>query len=101
MKVWIIKGDFGSWDSHRQKVLKVVDSEEKAILFKNEYESKPDILFAKELYYKWMNGGDEDEDGNIIPEMTPEEDEIWRKRFHELDDYCEFNNCIISEFDVE
>jgi hypothetical protein len=101
MKIWIVTGDYGSWDGHYRKNLKAFDSEAKAISFKEEYESNPEITLAKDLYNKWLNGGDEDDDGNITPELTEVEKEFMRINHTKINELAEFNECIIYEFDVE
>ncbi len=100
IKVWIVFGDFGSWDSHRKTVLKVFSDEEKAKQFKEEYENNPQIKLAKELYRKWLYGGDEDDNGIILPKLTPDEKIIWNEMACAMDDFSEFNECIIEEFEL-
>ncbi len=99
-KVWIVYGDFGIWDSHIRRILKVFTDEEKAKAFKEAFEKDPKIKNIKELYYKWMYGGDEDDDDNLIPELTAEERLIWDDFSFEDRQLHDFIECVIQEFEV-
>lgn len=102
MKVWIVKANYGSWDSYHEKNLKVFDDEQKAKDFIQEYSSSEDIKIAKDLYRKQLWGGDEDEDGNIIEGLT-EDDRKYidnHPNIYEFFKLAEFNECVIEEFEL-
>lgn len=106
MEVWIVKGDYGSWDDHGQTILKVFDSEKKALSFQDDYEKNPDIELSKTLYNKWIGiyddyDEDDDESEPVKIEMTPSEKIIWETRQSELMDLQNFNYCIVEKYNVE
>jgi hypothetical protein len=101
MKVWIVTGDFGSWESHHRRNLKLFDSLEKAIKFKEEFELNPDLQIAKDLYHKFVYGGEEDANGILVPRFSVEEQIIWQNRSLEFNEFAQFNECILEEFELE
>jgi hypothetical protein len=97
MKVWIVYVSFGEYDMYRTQILKVFDTEQKAISFKDTYENNPLIDKAKDLYDKWLNSDMRyDENGVGSVRFSDEEMELI-----ENDDLIEFNSCYIEEFEVE
>lgn len=101
MEIFIVNGSFGDWDDYHTKVLKVFDSDEKARHFQQEFENDEKIKKYKDLYYRKLWGGETDDDENLIPSLTLEEESFFTENHEEIRNLHDFNQCFIEKYIVE
>lgn len=96
MVVFVVKGEYGSWDSFHTKILKIFDDKLKAEKFIEDYSNSVLIKKSKEIYHKIYSFDDSDD---II--VLSEEDKKWRDENPDFWLVCEFNKCVIEEYNLE
>jgi hypothetical protein len=111
MKVWVVKGLYEYDESRDIILLKICSTEEKANSFKNEYDNNPEIQLVKELYKRWLYGGDEIYYDDNSPEpivigyvehLTEEERLIFATySFEKKQEYKHFDHSFVEEWEVD
>ena len=83
MNVWVVMGMYNYDDCNVNGILKICSTEENAQKFKDEYDSNPHIPLVKELYRKWIYGGEEiyDDENSEDPKVIGYVEKITNEEF--------------------